>query len=572
MFERTFPKDAKYLIDWSGQSKISYHDFLQAKQFEGSIRYAIHSQTKDLVATNQQLQERGIDVLQEGLDQNFSLLSQGLGDISDALADVAHQIAGVSREVGGVRDSVEAGTRAVVATLQWGFSEILLSCGGLQDSLHQLIAIARTPSQTWAYEQFEIARDEFERQLYAEALESLRRAIDGHGSNAGYKTEYRFHFLLGTIRLGSYRNSDPTIVKPDEAELAFVNAARYAEHNHPEEAARALTSAGRAAFVQGQLARASEWTRRALSLSPQHSPALYQLARLCWIENDLDAGAKALLNAIVVDPDLSICASGEAGFLSKRSMLNKVINAATNHFVRIATGNLHKFDDAIQEFSNFSFQDVSTRQLLDEEISSLHFTREQVTQSLDTRTLLGGVKAIELLKLPERVFSTLFDEYRKRFATFVRASHETEIGQERTEFTYESPKSHVALQATLEALGVVLLAIFVVVCLALYGNAMPRGSNYGPGSSREVFNSFLVVFVILPSPIWVVMLFKRARARRCKALEAEYRQVLNADAARRRQESENVAARRRQRLAELEATIRRLSDMPRPNFWQTEEP
>jgi tetratricopeptide (TPR) repeat protein len=458
----------------------------------------------------------------------------------------------------------------VIATLQWGFSELLLSCGGLQDSLHQLIAIARTPSQTWAYEQFEIARDEFERQLYSESLESLRRAIDGHGSNAGYKTEYRFHFLLGTIRLGSYRNSDPTIVKPEEAELAFVNSARYAEHNHPEEAARALTSAGRAAFVQGQLARASECTRRALSLSPRHAPALYQLARLCCIDNDLNAGAKALFNAIVIDPDLSICASGEADFLSRRSMLNKVINAATNHFVRIATGNLHKFAAAIQKFSDFNFHGVSTRQLLDEEISSLHRTREQVTQSLDTRTLLGGVKAIELLKPPAKAFSTLFEEYRKRFATFVRSAQETNSGQERDETNHDSPRNYAALQANLQAIGIILLVGFVLVWLYKYGQSLPCGPPCGPGSWREVFNSFLVVFVILPSPVWMIMLFLRARAWRHEALESEYQRALNADTARRRQRSEEVAARRRQKLAELEATIRRLSDMPRPEFWQTE--
>lgn len=558
-----YPREARYLIDWSGQSRVSYHDFLQAKQFEGSVRYAIDNQTKGLVATNQQLHERGIEVLQESLDENFSLLSQGLGDISEGIEGVSNQITELSRGVAGVREAIEDGTKEVTATLHWGFSALRLSVGGLQDSLNELIAIARTPSQTWAYEQFEIARDEFERQLYSEALDSLNRAIDGYGSNAGYKTEFRFHFLLGTIRLGSYQNSDLAIVHPGEAELAFVNAARYAEHNHPLEAAHALTSAGRSAFVQGQLDRAFQYTNRALSLNPRLAPALYQMARIYWVRDDLNSGAKALYNSIIIDPDLSICASGETDFLSNHIMLNKVIDAAKNHFAQIATMNIQKFEVAIKKFSGFAYYNISTKQLLDNEVLSLQQTLSRATQSLKTGTLLGGVKAIETLKPSEIVFSDLFEEYKRRFVAFVRANREGVFEQGNPSRDNAPRQNHSGFQSILQAAGVVVLVAFLFVLLCLWVNTLPDSLQSG-------IKSFLVVFVIIPSPIWAGILFARARQHFRDSNDREFRRLLDHDAALERQRLDANATRRRNKLAEIEATITRLSEMPRPEFWPAE--
>ena len=80
-----------------------------------------------------------------------------------------------------------------------------------------------------------------------EAIEQLDRASGCHGSNAGYKLEYRSHYLLGTIQLASFRNNSPEIVNLAQAESAFLNAARYARMDEPMEAGRAFLAAGWAA-------------------------------------------------------------------------------------------------------------------------------------------------------------------------------------------------------------------------------------------------------------------------------------------------------------------------------------
>lgn len=53
------PEEAQFVQDWSGRSPITYEAFLQAKQFERSIRYSVENQTKELIASNQELMERG---------------------------------------------------------------------------------------------------------------------------------------------------------------------------------------------------------------------------------------------------------------------------------------------------------------------------------------------------------------------------------------------------------------------------------------------------------------------------------------------------------------------------------
>jgi len=174
---------------WYTKSNTSYGDYLQAKEFERSIRYAVDDQTKQLIASNEQLAREQYEVLEhvsDGIGSGFSMIS----------ADIEN-----------LQDSINSGFQQISARFDWGFSEMLVSLGRVNDSIQALLRLAATPAQTWSYEQFEIARDEFRRGLHHESLESVDKAINGYGSNPGYKTEFRFHFLKGSIRLGSFKNS-----------------------------------------------------------------------------------------------------------------------------------------------------------------------------------------------------------------------------------------------------------------------------------------------------------------------------------------------------------------------------
>src|SRR5258708_4532226 len=239
-------------------TKLSYRDYLQAESLERSLKGEISSSTKSIIASNEELQRENIAVLRDV----SSSVSRGFESISNEL------------------DEVSAGIQALNATFRWGFSELLTQTSRINDSLEELVRLAKTPAQTRAYEQFEIARDADRKGLFEESIEYLDRAINGYGGQTGYKLEYRFHFLLGRIRLGSFRNHSKEIVSQEDAEKSFLYAARYAAQDAPNEAARALLAAGWAAYSRGEVTKAQDYTQQAILVDTKLAEAQFQLAKI----------------------------------------------------------------------------------------------------------------------------------------------------------------------------------------------------------------------------------------------------------------------------------------------------
>lgn len=207
--------------------------------------------------------------------------------ITECMSSESRNIVGsVNSLAKSLERSLDQMTREITQVFTWGFSAVLTSLGGMQSTLDALLKIAKTPVQTAAFEQFEIARDAVRKGLYAEGLESVNHAILGvPGISPGYKLEWRFHFLRGLILLGSFDNADTAIINPPEAEQSFLLAARYSRKDFPADAARAMLAAGWATYVQisesgsDKLAKALAYTEEALSLAPSLGEALFQAAK-----------------------------------------------------------------------------------------------------------------------------------------------------------------------------------------------------------------------------------------------------------------------------------------------------
>lgn len=273
-------------------TSLSYRDYLQAESFEDSFKSDISKHTRSIIASNEELQREHISV-SEALS---TAVSSGFEQLSFDLQTLAQ------------------GVSELNATFQWGFSELLTIVGRVNDTLTELVRIAKTPAQTWAYEQFEIARDAFRQDLHHEALEYLDRAINGYAGNTGYKLEYRFHYLLGTIRLGSFRNNSRDVVNLIEAENAFLNAARYARRDQPKEAGRAFLAAGWTAYCQGKMRDAKQYTEQALSLYPDLGEAHFQAAKIQMHVGSPDHALPSLRQAIELDRGYSIKAAADNDF------------------------------------------------------------------------------------------------------------------------------------------------------------------------------------------------------------------------------------------------------------------
>lgn len=364
--------------DWSGRSDIGYIDHLRSRQLEKSIRYTIQDQTSAIIASNKQLASQQISVLQS----HEAAMKDGF------LA--------VSENISSLEDSLREGMSQLSAVFEWGFSEILISLGHVNDSLRQLIQIAKTPSQTWAYEQFEIARDEFRRGLYQEALESVQRAINGFGSNAGFKSEFRFHFLLGTIHIGSYKNASDGIVNPAVAEQAFLNSARYAIHDYPAEAGNSYLLAGRSAYVQNKNKDAIDHTRLALKCNDGLGEAHFQLAKLLCAERQLTDAMSHLKRAIPLDRVFAVRAGGEGEFRPYVDLLNKTLEElrlqAKQNYEAVSS----RFDARLQRLSSVAVRNLTMSDIGKEEIAKAKLYRDNFHEIARTNTLFGYFDAISL--------------------------------------------------------------------------------------------------------------------------------------------------------------------------------
>jgi formylglycine-generating enzyme required for sulfatase activity/tetratricopeptide (TPR) repeat protein len=215
--------------------------------------------------------------------------------------EIVGSVQTVGQRLADVENAIDDMGREITDAFTWGFNELLASQGGMQASLDQLVKLAKTPAQTAAYEQFEIARDAFRQGLYLESLEALEHAIAGvPGISTGYKLEWRFHQLRGLVLLGSHENTDPKVIDAAKAEEAFVLAARYARKDAPADAAKAMLSAGWAAYVQGspaKLAEALAHTEEAVALDPQLGEALFQVAKFQMALGNPDAALPVLAKA-----------------------------------------------------------------------------------------------------------------------------------------------------------------------------------------------------------------------------------------------------------------------------------
>ncbi len=414
---------------WFNKSHINYGDYLQGKEFERSIRYGINDQTKNIIASNEQLAREHYKVLEqinEGISSGFTTLST---------------------DISALQDSVDSGFQRIATIFEWGFSEMLVSLGRVNDSLNALIKIAKTPAQTWAYEQFEIARDEFRRGLYQESVESVLRAINGYGSNPGYKTEFRFHFLQGTIRLGSYKNSAPQMVDPSESEAAFLRAARYASNDLPLEAARSLLCAGCAAFTQRKVEAALKHSTDAIALDAGLAEAYFQSAQACCVLGRPQDAKAHLVTSIVYNHDYAVKAASDGDICQYPEMLKEALLSAKNKLKITYDQEKNKFDTSLKKIKETAINGYVVDRLCPEQLTTAYNYENDFKREASGDNIFGYVQASKLEREGKNVIrnvvtsfhkvsSQLIDEEQRNLQNSI-AAIDTEISEARPKHDYE---------------------------------------------------------------------------------------------------------------------------------------
>jgi len=300
---------------WNFVSGESWKEYIQRSSITNDLDSSHRESAKSMInAISSQTTNilTGFNSLGSSIDGVFDQLNSNLGSGFNMVADRMNAVAG---EIGNMNSA-----------FQWGFSNMITHMEGMNESLDRLIRIAKTPVQTWAYNQFEIARENFRKKLYDNALKRLEKAVNGDQTSAGYEEEWRFHNMIGVIRLGFY-DCDIDLVDPEKAEKEFLLAARYAEIDEPKSAAKAYLSAGWSAYVQGKLPEALKYTKKAISVDKNLTEGFFQLAKFYMADNKPQEALPYLKQSINESTEYIIKAAGDGDFKAKENDLNDFFNS-----------------------------------------------------------------------------------------------------------------------------------------------------------------------------------------------------------------------------------------------------
>lgn len=328
----SFVDDIRWEISDSGAKVLGSLDSI-ARDNGARIERHTTALREEGAATRQELRE-GFSGLSEDIRAVDSTLEGGFQQLSDDLGTIDESLAGIDDtlrvgfvtlhfDLGKVRESlVEMG-----ATFEWGFNELAMRLGHIGDTLGELLRVAKTPEQTWAYEQFAIACDANRKGLYNDAIDYAQRAITGYQSHTGYRLDHRAHHLLGLIYLGDRKSASSGPANPETAEKHLLDAARYAEADYAADAARALTAASHAAYVQkNAMDRAEAHATRAVTICRDIPEAHFQLATVKMSVGKVDSGLHHLRDAIDMDRLYVVKAWSDTEFMRHEAALAAFTN------------------------------------------------------------------------------------------------------------------------------------------------------------------------------------------------------------------------------------------------------
>jgi tetratricopeptide (TPR) repeat protein len=293
---------------WNYMWGESWHEYLQRSTITNDLTTAQQESSRAMIGA---ISDQTASILM-GIESSTRVVSEG---IYAGFSMLGGQMEMIGQEISGLN-----------ASFQWGFAQMIAQMGGMSASLQELIEIARTPVQTWAYNQFEIARENFRKGLYTNCLKRLDKAINGDQTSAGYEEDWRFHQMIGVVRLGFF-GCETKLIDLAQAEQAFLLAAGYAKVDEPQEAARAFLSAGWSAFVRGELPVALRHTEQAIALDANLTEALFQAAKIQMASGAPRRALSVLRKAIDQVPTYVVKAAADGDFRRHEEDLNSFYKA-----------------------------------------------------------------------------------------------------------------------------------------------------------------------------------------------------------------------------------------------------
>jgi tetratricopeptide (TPR) repeat protein len=313
---------------------FDYRSYLETRSHFDQIPIAIDQQTAALVGGLERLRsanqdnEQAIDALQS-INSN---LSRGLDEANRNLSNIAsdtEEIAAHTYQLMVSNESLLRETSKLAPLLDWGFSSTTSALSEVSSRLDRLINAFESKDQTWAFEQYRIARSLlFQDGLVHESLDYLNRAIEGYKSEPGYPLEPEFFFLRGSIRLGVLDAISVDLVDTAKAIADFEKAARYSKNRDKEIFSRSLAMIGRAYYCSGQPVEAISYFQKALEKGQKGNPEiLFNLAKAHAVLGVVDAAMANLKAALELEWAFAYRATADRDFIAVRADVDRVIGS-----------------------------------------------------------------------------------------------------------------------------------------------------------------------------------------------------------------------------------------------------
>ncbi|MBN1380898.1 MAG: SUMF1/EgtB/PvdO family nonheme iron enzyme [Deltaproteobacteria bacterium] len=286
--------------------KITYKDYLAAKEFTRQVTTSIRGAGYQ-IALDVSRKTLAVIASTEGLARDQIQTGESVDNMkgdpgAEKFARLYYHYEESSR-----------GHEKLDPKFHWGFCQVMVRIGKMNDSLADLLKNARTSAETAAYEQYEIACYAFDRELYAECLESLNKAINGDHTSPGYKLGWRFYQMKGIIQLG-FVDGDMALMDLAAAEQSFLLAARYARADYPVHTGYAMLCAGWAAYCRGELSDALLHAELAMAIHPGLGEAFFLAAKIYMALDQVDQGLVILNKAIDLDRLFVLKAAADGDF------------------------------------------------------------------------------------------------------------------------------------------------------------------------------------------------------------------------------------------------------------------
>lgn len=368
----SFPREARYILDWSPACGLSYYNFLHNKQYEQTATIAIPVDMLPLLASEDTLS--GLGIVESGHQgyPGYRLFTRNLASIEQ---------------------SVQLGAADLATVLRWNMTNLAIGMPAMFAEVQEAAAGMNAPAEgsTLTFEMFRKARSSYIQGNFREAMNLAQQAQSSQDLNPAGPQDFRLSFLIGRLRIGSWfgphKNDLRDIVDPEKAETAFLDAARILRHSpgeHSTDVAHATLWAARAAYICGDLARAIGNTNVGLGmLTPAdkglHDAAVYQYAKyLCTRGEgeDYRHAEEALVSLTKNNVPLLIEAASDPQFNVRKNFLEEIL---TRENIQIREEFLKRhaeLSDWVRKLEGFKFGGNSASQLLRDEIQEMSHNRD----------------------------------------------------------------------------------------------------------------------------------------------------------------------------------------------------